>query len=233
LPLFLVASKRSRNRPVTSRHSSLFDFVCDEKPVEIEREAWLGDVRRALTCPHCGSGYLHHYGFTDYERDEDANVENVIDCGSVLFDEKGERFSVFDRNTCDPNFTGGNLQVFSNLADDRNPSSRRHGIVIKFYCEECPNISLMCIAQHKGTSYVYWKAVKAIPKSKKRKAIKPKLRFDILERDNHTCQACGATPQDGATLEIDHIQPFSKGGTDDPSNLQVLCRECNAGKGAR
>ena len=34
-------------------------------------------------------------------------------------------------------------------------------------------------------------------------------------------------------LEVDHIAPTSKGGTDDPSNLQLLCRSCNAIKGDR
>jgi 5-methylcytosine-specific restriction endonuclease McrA len=44
---------------------------------------------------------------------------------------------------------------------------------------------------------------------------------------------CGVTTKDGATLEIDHIRPVSRGGTNDPDNLQVLCRDCNAGKGAQ
>jgi 5-methylcytosine-specific restriction endonuclease McrA len=67
----------------------------------------------------------------------------------------------------------------------------------------------------------------------KRQPIKPSLRFEILKRDNYRCQMCGVTAKDGATLEIDHIYPVSKGGTNELDNLQVLCRECNAGKGAQ
>jgi hypothetical protein len=60
-----------------------------------------------------------------------------------------------------------------------------------------------------------------------------RLRFDILSRDGYCCQACGAKAADGAELHIDHIHPVSKGGTNDPVNLQALCRDCNLGKGAR
>jgi 5-methylcytosine-specific restriction endonuclease McrA len=32
-------------------------------------------------------------------------------------------------------------------------------------------------------------------------------------------------------LEVDHIKPVSKGGKDNPSNLQLLCPPCNKKKG--
>ena len=65
----------------------------------------------------------------------------------------------------------------------------------------------------------------------KRVGIKSKQRAQVLARDGYTCQMCGISIKDGAILEIDHIHPVSKGGTNDLSNLQVLCRDCNAGKG--
>ena len=64
----------------------------------------------------------------------------------------------------------------------------------------------------------------------KRQPIKPGIRFKVLKRDGYRCQMCGVTAQDGARLEIDHIHPVSKGGGNELSNLQVLCRDCNAGK---
>jgi hypothetical protein len=60
------------------------------------------------------------------------------------------------------------------------------------------------------------------------KKIPKGLRWAILERDGHKCQSCGATN----CLEIDHIIPRSKGGETINSNLQVLCGDCNRGKGA-
>lgn len=65
-----------------------------------------------------------------------------------------------------------------------------------------------------------------------RTPIPPKLRYEILERGNSRCVVCGTTAK-RARLEVDHIVPVSKGGTNDPSNLQVLCVTCNQGKGAK
>lgn len=42
------------------------------------------------------------------------------------------------------------------------------------------------------------------------------------------CMECGTFKD----LTVDHIRPLSRGGTNDPSNLQVLCRRCNAKKGS-
>jgi hypothetical protein len=65
-----------------------------------------------------------------------------------------------------------------------------------------------------------------------RDPISPRVRMSVLIRDKFTCQLCGAQggPGHSVQLEIDHIIPVAKGGTNDPENLQVLCRPCNQGK---
>ena len=70
-------------------------------------------------------------------------------------------------------------------------------------------------------------------KETKRGSISGRTRLNVLDRDNYTCQICGATVEAGATLHIDHIIPISKGGTNDESNLQVLCDRCNLAKNNR
>ena len=59
------------------------------------------------------------------------------------------------------------------------------------------------------------------------------VRWQVLERDGRRCVVCGATAADHVTLEVDHITPVSRGGTDALENLQTLCFDCNRGKSDR
>lgn len=55
-------------------------------------------------------------------------------------------------------------------------------------------------------------------------------RYKIFEKDNFKCVICGRDGKE-VILEIDHIIPRSKGGKNDISNYQTLCRQCNGSKG--
>lgn len=44
---------------------------------------------------------------------------------------------------------------------------------------------------------------------------------------NRVCGVCGTTEN----LSFDHIIPISRGGSDEPENIQTLCRVCNSRKG--
>lgn len=54
----------------------------------------------------------------------------------------------------------------------------------------------------------------------------------VARRDNNTCQVCGKILLD-REIEIDHIIPFSRGGSSDEGNLRVTCLECNRKKGKK
>lgn len=76
------------------------------------------------------------------------------------------------------------------------------------------------------------KTIKSKPRShvlKKRRAIPLNIRHDVLVNANYTCQYCGAKAPK-VKLEVDHIVPVSKGGTNHVTNLQCLCFDCNRGK---
>ena len=52
----------------------------------------------------------------------------------------------------------------------------------------------------------------------------------VYERQKGICRGC-KQKLPIKTLEMDHIVPISRGGSDKPSNLQLLCRSCNGSKG--
>ena len=61
-----------------------------------------------------------------------------------------------------------------------------------------------------------------------------KLRYAVLQRDNSTCQRCGANAQNtpGVKLVVDHKIPVESGGKTTIDNLWTLCSNCNGGKQA-
>jgi hypothetical protein len=69
--------------------------------------------------------------------------------------------------------------------------------------------------------------------SKTNRNINPRLRFLVMQRDYFKCCACGASPakDPAVVLHVDHIIPWSKGGSTTAENLQTLCSKCNLGKG--
>ena len=69
-------------------------------------------------------------------------------------------------------------------------------------------------------------------KEKRSRHISASVRVSVLHRDGYKCLFCGCSAKQ-VQLEVDHIVPFSQGGSNDPSNLQTLCFDCNRGKGAR
>lgn len=91
---------------------------------ETYEEGFGGELR----CPSCGFHYLHHDKVEVFERGEDAEngLHVVVESGTVR--------------------TDTNLQ--------RNPSSRRHGLSVHFWCEGCDAKPVMTLIQHKGNTFV-------------------------------------------------------------------------------
>lgn len=49
------------------------------------------------------------------------------------------------------------------------------------------------------------------------------IRTQVLMSDNYKCGNCGST----VNLDVHHIVPISKGGTNNFANLKTICRECH------
>jgi HNH endonuclease len=64
------------------------------------------------------------------------------------------------------------------------------------------------------------------------RAIPQHIVSQVFQMYNGRCAECGAFGK-GVELQVDHRIPFSLGGSNDISNLQLLCSICNKKKGSR
>lgn len=78
------------------------------------------------------------------------------------------------------------------------------------------------------TKVEYWYKMLRKP-SETKEDVPLSLRYEVLTRDESTCQKCGRKVPE-VELEVDHILPWSCGGPTAIDNLQTLCKDCNQGK---
>ncbi len=99
----------------------------------------MSDYASDLICPRCGGTHLIHTGVTIYDRKEDEDEVTKIEVRNVLISKTKVSNSV-----------------------SGNPSGRRDGLAIQFYCEECSpdranDVIELTIAQHKGSTEMAWR----------------------------------------------------------------------------
>lgn len=113
-------------------------------------------------------------------------------------------------------------EVFTILYSDRELLKRLNEIIalqindIKF--KDYPNLLVKDGVVHRCTYWPKW------------------LQKGLIYRDKGRCCLClndlSGLLYAGADKHIDHIVPLHLGGTNDPTNLQILCGKCNKSKGA-
>jgi hypothetical protein len=93
-------------------------------------ESWYnGQDYLCLKCAGCKGSYTHHDKVEVFNRAEDASTgtHGVVD--------------------------GENVTKDSDIS--RNPSDRREGILIHYWCENCEARSVLKVAQHKGITWMH------------------------------------------------------------------------------
>jgi hypothetical protein len=86
-----------------------------------------------LRCPYCYAAYLHHTYVVCYDRAREDGKTTAI------------------------HIENGNIVPWAVSSIKHNPSSRRDGIAIGFYCENCHGEPELTIAQHKGNTEMGWR----------------------------------------------------------------------------
>lgn len=92
---------------------------------------WNINYNNSLKCPSCGGENLHHETVDVYFRKGEDSIDGV--------------FVRCDSTSVKP------------ITGEGNPSNRRDGLVIKFWCETCDDKPQLAIIQHKGTTYGEWR----------------------------------------------------------------------------
>ena len=63
--------------------------------------------------------------------------------------------------------------------------------------------------------------------------IRREKRLAIYLRDGLACVYCGESVETAAPLTLDHLRPYSKGGTNTATNLVTACHRCNSSRGSQ
>ena len=58
------------------------------------------------------------------------------------------------------------------------------------------------------------------------------LKQSLMKRQDNTCAYCGYR-RIARSMDVDHIVPIARGGSNDMINLQVICSPCNQRKGVQ
>lgn len=63
--------------------------------------------------------------------------------------------------------------------------------------------------------------------------LRPEKRLAIYLRDGLACVYCGDSVENEVKLTLDHLKPYSSGGSNNETNLVTCCLRCNSSRGKR
>jgi len=98
------------------------------------------DCPPILLCPKCGFDYLHHEKIEIFERQAEDDKQGLH---LVVASRADSTVAASSR-----------INVLTNTDISENPSRRRNGMKISFWCEGCDVVSVLVIEQHKGQTFM-------------------------------------------------------------------------------
>lgn len=116
---------------------------------------------------------------------------------------------------------------------DQNRSARADLPATQIHIHQCPDCAKATVQTGKGELEIAeaeldqarCDCLTSRPNERNKAAVRPALRREVLARARHKCQRKGC--DHSRYLEVHHIVPRHRGGSNDPANLQVLCAACH------
>jgi len=93
---------------------------------------------KMLSCPYCQDQSIHQTKVEVFDREEDR---------------EDETYTVVEYKRAETTVPTG---LINDNVKNKNPSGRRQGLLITFFCETCDGNPVLAIAQHKGFTYIDW-----------------------------------------------------------------------------
>ena len=116
-------------------------------------------------------------------------------------------------------------------AEDCAPSAPRGAVrpPVQIHAHLCPECGLVEVdgrrVSRADAERLRCDAAVAAPGGRNTTTIPPRTRREVLARDRHTCQAPGCGRR--RFLEVHHVVPRGRGGSNEPGNLVTLCSGCH------
>jgi|DEB0MinimDraft_6_1074348.scaffolds.fasta_scaffold51031_2 hypothetical protein len=113
---------------------------------ELRRAMYRGDNEVTLKCGECDSENIHQHRVEVFSRYEDEEKY------PVYIINHGPKSNPFGEDSKEQ--LGLSLKQNCVASKTRNPSERRNGVNIIFWCELCDHKTKVSIAQHKGMEHM-------------------------------------------------------------------------------
>ena len=119
------------------------------------------------------------------------------------------------------------------VADENAPRGAFADPHYQIHIHECPTCAKATVQTPQGEMELTKAEVEAAsedaqihkPGERSKSTIPPRIRREVLARDRHRCRRKGCNHS--RFLEIHHLTPRTKGGSNDPENLVTLCTACH------
>ncbi len=126
------------------------------------------------------------------------------------------------------------LEGMSALLESADPQAAGSTSPVQIHIQRCPDCQDAAITTSRGSVSLTAQELERLscdaqivePGKPNRATIKPSVRRQALSRDQHRCQTPGC--RNTRFLEIHHLVPRNKGGTNELKNLITLCGRCHA-----